>query len=33
MERCTTVVGRAWTRDPDNRDLMALSARFQKLSE
>jgi hypothetical protein len=33
MERCTAVVGRAWTRAPDDETLMVLSTRFSKLSK
>ena len=33
MERCATVTGRAWTRDPDNPGLMALHRRLEKLAK
>ncbi|MBW2276125.1 MAG: hypothetical protein JRF63_01460 [Deltaproteobacteria bacterium] len=31
-ERCVNVVGRAWTRKPDDQQLADLSARLEKLS-
>ncbi len=32
MERCVDVVGRAWTRDPDNRRYAELNKKLKRLS-